>query len=218
VIQDIDLDSWADSLRAWSNPPESWVAWYNRVVRVHQSTWETIGIADALSLSLYLLKKNENLLKIISYFWSDALNCFSFGHSLMTPTLMDVVMITGLDIASSSPSAYRLPEVPFRLSSKSECTNWGAYLNQHVKTKDPVTEKEHTAFLNFWLEHFIFCGPSLAPTKNNLSLPYELAKGATVGLSKLFHEEVYRYLHLTSLSLLSQKKLKTGGPWWFIQL
>jgi hypothetical protein len=83
----------------------------------------------------------------------------------MTPTLMDVVMITDLDIASPSPSAYNLPEVPFSLSSKSECTNWGAYLIQHVKTKCPVTEREHTAFLNFWLEHFIFCGPSLARPK-----------------------------------------------------
>jgi hypothetical protein len=59
----------------------------------------------------------------------------------MTPALMDVVMITGLDIASSSPSAYRLPKVPFRLSSKSECTNWGAYLNQYVKSKGLVTKK-----------------------------------------------------------------------------
>jgi hypothetical protein len=216
MSQDIDLDFWADKLRVWPNPPEGWLAWYNRVLRVHQSTWETIGIADALSLSLSPLEKNENLLKTIGYFWSDALNCFSFGHSLMTPTLMDVVMITGLDIASSSPSAYRLPEVPFRLSSKSECTNWGAYLNQHVKTKGPMTKKEHTTFLIFLLEHFIFCGPSLAPTKNYLSLAYELAKGATVGLDKLFLEEVYRYLHLTSSSLLSQKKQKTGGPWWFI--
>jgi hypothetical protein len=187
------------------------------MVRV-QSTWETIGIADALSLSLSPLDKNEILLKTIGYFWSDALNCFLFGHSPMTPILMDVVMIIDLDIASPSPSAYNLPEVPFRLSSKSECTNWGAYLNQHVKTKGPVTEREHTTFLNFWLEHFIFCGPSLAPTKNYLSLAYDMAKGATVGLGKLFLGEVYMYLHLMSSSLLSQKKLKTGGPWWFIQL
>jgi hypothetical protein len=157
-------------------------------------------------------------MKTIGYFWFVALNCFSFGHSLMNRTLMDVVMITGLDIASSNPSAYRLPKVPFRLSSKSKCTNWGAYLNQHVKTKGPMTEKEHTTFLNFWLEHFIFCGPSLARTKNYLSLAYELAKGATVGLGKLFLREVYRYLHLTSSSLLSQKKLKISGPWCFIQL
>jgi hypothetical protein len=91
-------------------------------------------------------------------------------------------------------------------------------LSQHVKTKGPVTEREHTRFLNFWLEHFIFCGPSLAPTKNYLSLADELAKGTNVGLGKLFLGEVYRYLHLMSSSLLSQKKLKTGGPWWFIQL
>jgi hypothetical protein len=26
MSQDIDLDSWADSLRAWPNPPEGWVA------------------------------------------------------------------------------------------------------------------------------------------------------------------------------------------------
>jgi hypothetical protein len=218
MSQDIDLGSWADSLCACSNPPEGWVAWYNRMVRVHQSTWEAIGIADALSLSLSPLDKNENLLKTIGYFWSDALNCFLFGHSPMTPTLMDVVMINGLDIASPNPSAYSLPEVPFRLSSKSECTNWGAYLNQHAKTKGSVTKREHMAFLNFWLEHFIFCGPSLAPTKNYISLAYELAKGATVRLGKLFFGEVYMYLHLMSSSQLSQKKLKTSGPWWFIQL
>jgi hypothetical protein len=134
----------------------------------------------------------------------------------MTPTLLDVMMIIGLNISSPCPSAFRLPEVPFKLSSKTECTNWGAYLNQHIKTKGPVTEKEHTAFLNLWLEHFLFYGPSLAPTKNYLSLAYELAKGKTVGLGKLFLGEVYRYLHLMSLSLLTQKKLRTGSPWWFI--
>jgi hypothetical protein len=149
MSQDIGLDSWADTLRAWPNPPEGSVSWYNRMARVHQSTWEAIGIADALSLLLSPLDKNENLLKTIGYFWSDALNYFLFGHSPMTPTLMDVVMITSLDIASPSPSAYNLPQVPFRLSCKSECTNWGAYLNQHVKTKGPVIEREHTAFLNF---------------------------------------------------------------------
>jgi hypothetical protein len=159
------------------------VTWYDRVAKTYQPTWETMGIADALSLSLFPLEKNENLLKTIGYFWSDALNCFLFGHGPMTPTLLDVVMITGLNISSPCPSAFGLPEVPFKLSSKTECTNWGAYLNQHIKAKGPVTEKEHTAFLSLWLEHFIFCGLSLAPTKNYLPLAYELAKGSTVGRS-----------------------------------
>jgi hypothetical protein len=127
VSQDIDLYSWADSLRAWPNPPKGWVSWYNRMARVHQSTWEAIGIADTLSLLLSPLDKNENLLKTIGYFWSDALNYFLFGHSSMTPTLMDVVMITGLDIASPSPSVYNLPEVPFRLLP-----------NQNAQTRVPI--------------------------------------------------------------------------------
>ncbi|KAK1663788.1 hypothetical protein QYE76_051947 [Lolium multiflorum] len=114
--QNLDLTSWADCLRAWPNPPEDWVSWYNRIAKTHQATWETTGIADALALSLSPLEKHENLLKTIGYFWSDALNCFMFGHGPMTPTLLDVAMTTGLDIASPSPSAFMLPKVPFNLS------------------------------------------------------------------------------------------------------
>jgi hypothetical protein len=55
----------------------------------------------------------------------------------------------------------------------------------------------------------------------NQKLPFfsiRAGQGATISLDRLFLGEVYRYLHLISSSLLSQKKLKTGGPWWFIQL
>ena len=182
VDQELDLTAWADLLRAWPNAPEGWTTWYNRVYKAHPSTWENVGIADALSLSISSLDKHENLLKTIGYFWSDALNCFLFGHGPMTPTLLDVTMITGLDITSPSPSAFQLPKAPFKLSSKADCTNWGVYLRTHMKEKGPVTEREHTAFLNCWLEHFIFCGPSLAPTKNYLHLAYELARGTKLGI------------------------------------
>jgi hypothetical protein len=54
-----------------------------------------------------------------------------------------------------------------------------------------MTEKEHNTFLNFWLEHFMFCGPSLAPTKNYISLAHRLAGGSPIGLGKRFLGEVY---------------------------
>ena len=91
-------------------------------------------------------------------------------------------------------------------------------MNQHMKMKGPVGKKEHTAFLNLWLEHFIFCGPSLAPTKNYLPLACLLAHGNRTSLGKFFLGETYRCLHLMTTSLQSQWKLRTGGPWWFIQL
>jgi hypothetical protein len=71
------------------------------------------------------------------------LNCFLFGHGPMTPTLLDVMMITGLDISSACPSTYRLSVVPFKLSSKVECTNSSTYLNQHQKSKGCIGEGAH---------------------------------------------------------------------------
>ena len=60
------------------------------------------------------LDKDENLLKTTGYFWSDALNYFLFGHGPMTPTLLDVTMITGLDISSPDPAAHKMVEDPFQ--------------------------------------------------------------------------------------------------------
>ena len=68
MSQDINLISWADCLRAWPNPPESWITWYIRVAKTYMPLWQELNIADALSLSLSPLDKDENLLKTIGYF------------------------------------------------------------------------------------------------------------------------------------------------------
>jgi hypothetical protein len=47
------------------------------------------------------MSRNESLLIVTSYFWSDALNAFLFGHGPMTPTLADILLLTALDISSS---------------------------------------------------------------------------------------------------------------------
>ena len=47
VSQNIDLNSWADCLRAWPNPPKSWITWYNRVAKGHMPLWQDLNIADA---------------------------------------------------------------------------------------------------------------------------------------------------------------------------
>ena len=44
--------------------------------------------------------RNEPMLISASYFWSDAVNAFLFGHGPMTPTLLDVMMLTGLSITA----------------------------------------------------------------------------------------------------------------------
>nr|TKW28650.1 hypothetical protein SEVIR_3G342600v2 [Setaria viridis] len=46
---------------------------------------------------VFIPERNDSLLIVASYFWSDALNAFLFGHGPMTPTLTDVLMLTGHD-------------------------------------------------------------------------------------------------------------------------
>jgi len=47
------------------------------------------------------MERNESLLIATSYFWSDTLNAFVFGHGPASPTLADVLMLTGLDISTA---------------------------------------------------------------------------------------------------------------------
>jgi hypothetical protein len=126
--------------------------------------------------------RNEPMLISASYFWSDAINAFMFNHGPMTPTLMDVVMLTGLNIHAPDRSFHLLEKTSFKIETKS-IGGWKGYIGKNMKT-GPVSVREHTAFLNMWLEKFIFCGKSVGPTSNNLKLAENLATGNPVALGK----------------------------------
>jgi len=49
------------------------------------------------------MERNESLLIAASYFWSDTLNAFVL-HGPASPTLADVLMLTGLEIATADDS------------------------------------------------------------------------------------------------------------------
>ena len=119
-----------------------------------------------------------------SYFWSDAMNAFMFNHGPMTPTLMDVVMLTGLNIQTSDRSFLLLEKASFKIETKS-IGGWKGYIGNNMNTSS-VSFREHTAFLNMQLEKFIFCGKAVGPTSNNLKLAENLATGNPVPLGKHF--------------------------------
>ena len=111
------------------------------------------------------MAKNESMLVVASYFWSDILNAFLFSHGPMTPTLADVLMLTGLDITSADTPFTFSAKASHRLEMKS-IGGWKGYITHHMKTR-PVDAREHTTFLTMWLEKFIFCGRSIGPTSNS---------------------------------------------------
>jgi hypothetical protein len=96
---------WQDAFKDWPLPPiAGWRNWYKRMLdddSAKTSNWDSLRIAHCLELSLAETPKNEDLLIAASHFWSNGVNAFLFGHGPMSPTLVDVYMITGLDITGS---------------------------------------------------------------------------------------------------------------------
>jgi hypothetical protein len=104
--------AWNKTFRAWLLPLDGWRDWYLRVAKTHQARWVTYDLDQCIALSLSNIKKNEPLLRLASYFWSNAFNAFIFGHGPMTVTLADIHMLTGLRITG--------PLQPYNLIDKPE--------------------------------------------------------------------------------------------------
>jgi len=163
------------------------------------------------------MNKNEPLLISASHFCSDALNAFLFGHGPMTITLADIEMLTCLNITG--------PLIPYKLLNKGshklkpkECSGWFGYISTHMRS-EVVTDKEHVAFLNMWLERFIFCGSSCGPTFNHKYLAERLAANNEILLEKYLLGSAYHLMHQVAVQLLKNEPVHTiSGPWWLIQL
>ena len=213
---DMNLD-WSQAFRSWPSVTPGCINWFRRIANVQRTNWEEYGISQCLNLSLSEMIRSEPMLISASYFWSDALNAFMFNHGPMTPTLMDVVILTGLNIHVADRPFRLLEKASFKIETKS-IGGWKGYIGKNMKTGS-VSVREHTAFLNMWLEKFIFCGKAVGPTNNNLKLAENLATGNPVPLGKHLLGSVYHLLHQISSRLRKNQPITNlGGPWWFIQL
>ena len=75
----------------------------------------------------------------------------------MIITLADVYMLTGLRITGSMQPYDFLSAGSKKLAKISDFTGWASYILNHIGDGSTVAKREHVAFLNMWLERFIFC-------------------------------------------------------------
>jgi hypothetical protein len=113
----MNLD-WSLAFRSWPNPTPGWRNGFRWMSHQHQTHWDTYDIGQCITLSLSEMIRNEPMLISASYFWSDTLNAFLFGHRLMKPTLLDVMILTGLNISASDRSNDLLSKTDHRLDTK----------------------------------------------------------------------------------------------------
>ena len=81
--------------------PRGWIDWFCRVSGKKARDWEIYDLNQCLTVLLSEMERNDSLLILASYFWSNTLNAFVFCHDPMTITLADVYMLTGLRISGS---------------------------------------------------------------------------------------------------------------------
>ena len=140
-----------------------------------------------------------------SFFWSNAINAFMFGHGPMTPTLLDVIMLTGQNITAPDQSFDFLDKASFKIETRT-ISGWSGYITKNMKSGS-VSIREHTAFLNMWLKKFIFCGKTVVPTNNTLEMAKTLASGNPVPLGKHLLGSVYHLHHQVSAKLRANQPI-----------
>ena len=109
---------WSLAFRSWPSVTPGWRNWFRSVAGSYRATWEQYDISRGLDLSLSEMVKNEPMLISASFFWSDAINAFLFGHGPMTPTLLDFMMLTGMNITAPDRSFDFLDKASFKIETR----------------------------------------------------------------------------------------------------
>ena len=71
-----------------------------------------------------------------------------------------------------------------KLAKISYCIGWASYILNQIGDGSTIDEREHVAFLNMWLEKFIFYGSSCGPTYNHKYMAERLVAGNEIALGK----------------------------------
>jgi len=142
--KNFSLDLWKDTFRSWPSPTVGWTDWFLRVNNSNEVQWGERKLDQCIRLSIADMHRNESLLIAASYFWSDMLNAFVFGHGPASPTLADVAMLTGLYVSSADSTHFfdTKPKVKVEIRA---IGGWSGYI-QNYSRSGPVNIKEQTCF------------------------------------------------------------------------
>jgi len=146
--ENFSLDLWKDTFRSWPKPTKGWKHWFLRVSKTNEVYWGDRKLDQCIRLSIADMEKNESMMIAASFFWSDTFNTFIFGHGPASPTLADVVMLTGLDIVTVDDSGIFNHKTEYKVETHN-ISGWSGYVQKYRQT-GIVAQREHAIFLNMW--------------------------------------------------------------------
>lgn len=143
----------SDPLRVFRSAPPSpfadksaYLHWVNRVQAEKGPFWKDMGIFDLIQLLKTKITYNPAMLLSALFFWERATNCFHVPFGVITPTLLDVAAITGLQPCGLLYHDLE-PQTPISLLAKpGNDFIFSNFIKIHNPGSGPVTDQEHVAF------------------------------------------------------------------------
>lgn len=163
-----------------------------------------------------------NFLVSSIYFWEGSTNSFHFPFGMLTPTLFDVVEITGLRPTGDSFKPTTADESVIQFDK--EAASFTKYIECfHKKQVSSVSDEEHIAFLALWVSKYVFCCCYVKVAKRFIALAHQLHQGRDMCLSELIMGFLYESLSKWATFMpLDPKKPNNNyflaGPFWLLQL
>lgn len=195
-----------------------YLAWLKKVRRKRQDQWRSARIFDLIQVSRYAHRVNPCMLLVSLYFWEGSTNTFQLPYGMLTPTLFDMTVITGLSPLGET--------FDLTLSTENTFTFDRASLQNHIedhhnKNIVEVYDEEHITFLTLWLSYYIFYHGSLQIAKSYISLAIQIHEGRQISLGKLLLASLYQSLGMATLKLKllanTPKSLNLSSPMWLLQ-
>ena len=199
-------------------PPQEtgYIQWYRRMEPVKSHIWRFLGIDEAIKTSLYPYHIRPDFLTSLMYFWNPRINCFCFPRGMMGPNMLDVGMIAKLPVTWMNPATQPLITKP-KLNNNYK--SWSSFIRLHAGT-GTVTDTEHTAFLVYWLSHYVIWPRNKKPSLHMLGLATWLAQGRRAAIGSLFLAELYHGINTYVEAVKNHQvtDLTIVGPMWFLEV
>ncbi|KNA20655.1 hypothetical protein SOVF_050240 [Spinacia oleracea] len=196
------------------NPQHSWKYWVETLQQTHENTWEKAGIFDAIRVSTYNIKRDNELVIGLAERFSAETNTFVFPWGEASITLEDVNILGGFSLLGCSVVDPLWTEEILLLEKK--LVDAFDVIRSRMKRGDHVThcwwmdyfmgkggELEHVALLVLWLSRYVFSKNFYNIISQNVfTLAINLSIGIKIALAPAVLGAIYRDLRLLKQYIL----------------
>ncbi|CAI9108278.1 OLC1v1007847C1 [Oldenlandia corymbosa var. corymbosa] len=179
----------------WSDKREiqkAFVQRYHELEPEYPDTWKMGGIYDLLKFSTIGLGESRDLVEAVLGFWSGSNNVLCFPWGLMTPTLLDVCIITGLPAVAYVVVDGHVIDDDAAAVVAGQPRSYGPFINEK---KRHTSRLYHIQFLAMWLNMYVFPGKSFQMTMDWYHVAGRLASGVQMNLAEAILAMLYHCFH-----------------------